>query len=98
MTTISVARPDYSLADAPEYANVTHVSYTPYDFRITFSLLPSPRTDTGLPLETPQAVVEVILPPAAVESLMDLMRVQFDRFVEEFGAPRPTVQVLNGQS
>jgi hypothetical protein len=29
---------------------------------------------------------------------MDLMRVQFDRFVEEFGAPRPTVQVLNGQS
>jgi hypothetical protein len=79
------------------YADVTHVAFTPYDFRITFSLLRSPRGEPGLPVETPEAIVEVVLPPAAVDSLIDLLRTQFDRFVDEFGAPRPSVQVSSGQ-
>jgi hypothetical protein len=69
-------------------ADVTHVAFTPYDFRIT----------SVLPAAVLEAMVKVILPPAPVEPLMDVLRVEFDRFVEEFGAPRPSVKVSTGQS
>jgi hypothetical protein len=98
MAMITVARPDDSDAGPRVYADVSHVAFTPYDFRITFSLLPSPRGSSGLPIETPEAMVEVVLPPAAVEALVDTLRAEFDRFVEEFGAPRPSVQVSTAQA
>ena len=92
MATIAVRSPDVSVLGPPTYANVTHVSFTPYDFRITFSLLPSSREAPGAVVpEPPQAVAEIIMPSAAVESLMEVLRTEFDRFVGEFGPPRPTV-------
>ena len=97
MTTVAVARPDSSTIGPPLYADVAHVSFTPYDFRIMFSLLRSPDRESPIPIATPQAVAEIVLPPAAVESLMDLLRVEFDRFVGEFGAPRPSGLVSSGQ-
>lgn len=93
---IKVAAPDLTMSAAPVYANVAHVSYTPYDFRITFSLLMAPHDqpaanplDAGL---TPRGVVEVVLPAAAVDSLAELLRAEMGDFVERFGAPQPQLR------
>ncbi|MGH9222947.1 MAG: YceI family protein [Acidimicrobiales bacterium] len=96
--TVAVGLPDLSTVDAPRYANIVHISSTPYDFRITFSLLTTPHEQRGqaggvsdLPFAnlTPQAVAEVVLPAGAVESVVELLRAEMDRFVERFGPPRP---------
>jgi hypothetical protein len=65
------------------------VSFTPYDFRITFSLLSASIASGALLSEAPQAVAEVVIPAAAVEPVIDLLRGELDRFAEEFGSPRP---------
>jgi hypothetical protein len=83
----------------PVYANVAHVSCTPYDFRLTFSLL-SPAPDqppiSGLEFARlePRQVAEVVVPAAAVPSLVELLRAELDRFSDEFGAPVPSAQQL----
>jgi hypothetical protein len=86
---VTVDPPDISPLDAPVYANVAHVSFTPYDFRITFSLLSASLESGALMSNAPRAVAEVVIPSAAVESLLDLLRGELDRFVEAFGTPRP---------
>jgi hypothetical protein len=86
---VTVDPPDVSALDAPAYANVAHVSFTPYDFRITFSLLTA-SLDSGMLLsDAPRPVAEVVIPSASVEGLVDLLRDQLDRFAEAFGPPRP---------
>jgi hypothetical protein len=95
---LAVGLPDLSMVGAPVYANVSHATFTPYDFRITFSLLTVPHDQasgsttemTGLAL-APRAVAQVVVPVGAVGSLVDLLRAQLDRFVEQFGPPQPTV-------
>jgi hypothetical protein len=93
---IKIAAPDLTMSEPPVYANVAHVSYTPYDFRITFSLLMTPHDqpaadplDAGL---TPRGVVEVVLPAASVDSLAELLRAGLGEFVDRFGAPRPQLR------
>jgi Protein of unknown function (DUF3467) len=88
-----VGLPDLTDAGRPVYANVAHVSWTPYDFRITFSLLVTPH-DGAAPARpdatfVPRAVAEVVIPAAAVESLTDLLRTELSRFVDRMGAPQP---------
>lgn len=64
--TLAVRAPDLSTVGEPDYANIVHVSYTPYDFRVTFSLLMTPH-EQGAPAPgalTPRAVREVVLPTA----------------------------------
>ena len=39
---LAVGPPDLSMVGAPVYANVAHTTFTPYDFRVTFSLLTVP--------------------------------------------------------
>jgi hypothetical protein len=89
-----VRPPDMAGAAPPIYANVAHVSSTPYDFRLTFSLLSTPHDrsdrDPLAPALPPRPVVEVILPAAAVGSILDLVRFEFDEFVQRFGAPQPS--------
>jgi hypothetical protein len=95
---LAVGLPDLSIAGAPVYANVAHTTYTPYDFRVTFSWLTVPHDQasgatsdmTALAL-VPQAVAEVVIPAGSVSSIVDLLRVELDRYTEEFGAPRPSV-------
>ena len=95
---LAVGLPDLSMAAAPVYANVAHTTFTPYDFRVTFSLLTVPHDQPSGSLASvaalalqPRAVAQVVLPAGAVESLVDLLRAEFDRYVEQFGPPRPTV-------
>jgi hypothetical protein len=95
---LAVGLPDLSMDAAPVYANVAHTTFTPYDFRVTFSLLTVPHDQPSGSLASiaalalqPRAVAQVVLPAGAVESLVDLLRAEFDRYVEQFGPPRPTV-------
>lgn len=81
---------------SPVYANVAHVTFTPYDFRVTLSLLTLPHDETSghttdIAALTPRAVAQVVVPAGAVGSLVDLLRADLDRYIEQFGAPRPTV-------
>jgi hypothetical protein len=95
--TLAVQAPDVSSLGAPTYANVAHVSSTPYDFRITFSLLSvSPDSKAELVADRPRAMAEVVFPAGAMESLVEVLRSELDRFVDEFGAPRPIVQRSHG--
>ena len=94
----AIGLPDLTTAAPPVYANVAHTSFTPYDFRITFSLLTLPHDQSpaaGVELEavslTPQAVVQVVLPAAAMDSVVELLRAELDRFIERFGPPEPAV-------
>lgn len=48
-------------------------------------------TDVSAFALEPRAVAHVVVPVGAVESLIDLLRVEFDRYVEQFGPPWPTV-------
>ena len=84
-----VNAPDLTEMEPPLYANTFHVSFTPYDFRVTFSLL-SPFMD-GLPAEA-VGVGEVVLPAAAVESFLDILRAELNEFVERYGRPQPALQ------
>src|SRR5581483_1413401 len=95
--TLAVEAPDVSGLGPPIYANVAHVSSTPYDFRITFSMLStSLDRSAGLMTERPQAMAEVVIPVGAVESLGELLRAELGRFVDEFGAPRPAIHRSDG--
>jgi len=97
LVTLAVDAPDVSALGPPAYANVAHVSSTPYDFRITFSLLStSDNGRAGLVAERPRAIAEVVFPVGAVESLVELLRAELDRFVDEFGPPRPHVHRSDG--
>ena len=96
-----VGPPDLTNCAPPLYANVANVSYTPFDFRITFSLLSVPPNDpvsTGLeaPTLVPRAVAELVLPPAALPGLVDVLRVELDQFRRRFGMPVPSAQQLGG--
>jgi hypothetical protein len=94
-----VDRPDLSDAGRPFYANVAHVAYTPFDFRLTFSLLASPRDgadlDPLLPEERPDVVAEIVIPVAAVDSLTDLLGTALASYQEHFGAPGPQVRQVS---
>ena len=97
LVTLAVDDPDRSAVGTPLYANVAHVSCTPYDFRLTFSLLSTSRDGrAGLVAEPPRAIAEVVFPAGAMESLVELLREEVDRFVDEFGPPRPSVQRAGG--
>jgi hypothetical protein len=48
-------------------------------------------TDVSAFALEPRAVAQVVVPVGAVESLIDLLRVEFDRYVEQFGPLWPIV-------
>jgi hypothetical protein len=90
-----VELPDLEEVGLPIYANITHVSYTPYDFRITFSLLSTPHGDLDdrpfTPKAPPRAVAEIVLPAAAVGSLAALLGARLEEYTGKFGAPSPSL-------
>ena len=82
--------PDYL---RPVYANTLNINFTPYDFKLTFSLLNMPLeippgADPGEPIEVhPSAVAEVIVPATLMHALISVINDQFDRYLEQFGPP-----------
>jgi hypothetical protein len=88
--------PDYSDSGMPIYANVSHVAFTPFDFRITFSLLPTPHDghdDNPLvPESPPVAVAEIVMPVSAIGSLVELLKTELDDFTSRFGSPGPELR------
>jgi hypothetical protein len=82
--------------NAPVYANVIHVSHTPFDFRVTFSLLATPQEDSAdgggvIPRPVvalnPTTVAELALPPATIDAFIDLLRQQLKDYTAQFGSP-----------
>lgn len=94
-----VGPPDLTNCGPPTYANVANVSYTPFDFRVTFSLLSVPQNalaPSGLeaPTLVPRAVAELVIPPAAVPAFVDVLRVELEEYRRRFGMPVPSLQQL----
>jgi hypothetical protein len=89
---LMVKPPDLSDIPPPVYANVVHVSRTPFDFRVTFSLLTTPHDqpsrDAFAPVEAVRGVAEVVLPAAVMDSVLELLRAGLTEYSERFGAPR----------
>jgi hypothetical protein len=84
------------IVDAPVYANMIHVSHTPFDFRLTFSLLGTPHEDSAdggsvIPRPVvalnPTTVAELALPPATIAAFIDLLQEQLNGYTAEFGSP-----------
>jgi hypothetical protein len=95
---LAVGLPDLSTVGAPVYANVAHVTSTPYDFRVTFSLLTVPHgespggmSDIAALALAPRAVAQVVVPAGAVGAMAELLRAELDRYVDRFGQPQPAV-------
>ena len=98
--TLAVRAPDMATVGEPDYANIVHATYTPYDLRVTFSLLMTPH-EQGAPAPgalTPRAVREVVLPISAVESLIEVLQAQLEEFVGRYGRVEPSVHQSDGQS
>jgi Protein of unknown function (DUF3467) len=82
--------PDYL---RPIYANYVTVNHTPWDFRITFGMLKTPLP--GAEVEQaqkagaiqPEAVADVILPANLIHGLISALRENFDKYIEQYGAP-----------
>jgi hypothetical protein len=93
-----VAPPDMTDAELPMYANVVHISSTPFDFRLTFSILQTPhggpRSDPFAPSAPPRLVCEVAMPVAAVESLIDVLKHEVEEYTNRFGAPQRVLQAV----
>jgi hypothetical protein len=93
--------PELSSGPTPTYANVSHVSHTPFDIRLTFSLLRAPleegsspggavAVDVPLMSVQPTAVAEIVMPPEGVEALIDVLRDELDRYRDEVARPAAT--------
>jgi Protein of unknown function (DUF3467) len=98
-----VGPPDLTTCGPPLYANVASVSYTPFDFRVTFALLSVPQNapaSSGLdaPTLVPRAVAELVLPPAAMPGLVDVLRTELSQFHRRFGMPLISESQLRGSS
>ena len=90
--TTPIRPPDISSASVPTYANVTHVSHTPFDVRLTFSLIATPHEEQPAPSValTPVAVAEVIMPPSAAEALVELLRTELGELNDQPGRQHAT--------
>jgi hypothetical protein len=94
--------PDYL---RPVYANHANVNHTPHDFRITFALLQTPLEvppevvsgDQTIELR-PQAVATVVIPASLMHAFMGLLTTQFNRYLDQFGAPGLDPQGPGGQT
>ena len=90
---LEVRRPDLRGIGAQTYANVVHVTSTPYDFRLTFSLMQTPHdqpaSEVFVAEEAPQAVAEILLPAGGIEAVLAAVRHELDIYAERFGTPHP---------
>jgi hypothetical protein len=91
----TIAPPDVSAVAPFVYGNTASVTFTPYDFRITFSLLTLPHDQGSVPqpppgavVLTPRAVDEVVIPAGEASQLADLLKAELKEYVQPFGEPQ----------
>jgi hypothetical protein len=91
---LTIGSPDVSTVDLPVYANTASVTFTPYEFRITFSLLTFPHDQGSVPrpasdalVLTPRAVTDVMIPAGEAGLLADLLTAELKQYVRRFGEP-----------
>jgi hypothetical protein len=94
---VTITPPDLSTVGPPVYANSATMTFTPYDFRITFSLLTMPDDQGSIPepgaaVLTPRAVAEVVVPAGVVGQLADVLRAELKQYGERFGEPQRGVE------
>ncbi len=73
------------------YANIVAANFTPYDFRLVFSLLTTPldmgADDSGTVTLRPTGVADIIIPASVMHGLISLLQEQFNLYLDQFGAP-----------
>jgi hypothetical protein len=89
----TIAPPDMTAVGMPLYANTSNVTFTPFDFRLSLSLLTMPHDQGSLPdrgaiVLTPKGVAEIVIPAGAVGQFADVLRAELGLYVERFGEPR----------
>lgn len=93
---LDVRAPDLTGMGAPTYANVVHVTSTPYDFHLTFSLMQTPHDqppgEVFVAEEAPRAIAEILLPAGSIEALLAAVRHELDIYAKRFGTPHPVAQ------
>jgi hypothetical protein len=76
----------------PVYANQLNMTFTPHDFKLTFSYLalpnepPVPGPDGTVQIR-PTAVASVVIPATLMHALMSVFNTQFDKYLQQFGPP-----------
>ena len=89
----AIGPPDMGEYLRPQYANTVNVNFTPYDFKILFSLLTIPiaapkGATPGKPVELhPVGVAEVVIPASVMHATIALLQRQFDLYLNQYGAP-----------
>ena len=77
----------------PQYANHVSINHTPWDFRLTFSVLRTPlvgaetkeaKADGGVHAE---AIADMIIPANLMFGLITALQSNFDGYMNEYGAP-----------
>jgi hypothetical protein len=77
----------------PVYANFANVGHTPWDFRLTFALVKSPRpgqeTDdvSQAGVLHPESVADIIVPVAIVQGLIAALRQSYEAYLTTYGIP-----------
>jgi len=70
-----------------------NVTYTPWDFRMTFGVLKTPLPGSEVEQAQqaqqvqPEAVADLILPANLIHGVIGALREGFDRYIEQYGAP-----------
>lgn len=76
----------------PVYANQLNMTFTPHDFKMTFSYLALPNepptADADGKVEIrPTAVASVVIPATLMHAVMGVLNAQFDKYLQQFGPP-----------
>lgn len=89
---ITIGKPEIPEYLRPTYANLVNGNFTPYDFRLVFSLLTTPvggpPDGAGSVVEVhPVAVADIVIPASVMHGLISLLQEQFNAYLDQFGAP-----------
>ena len=83
--------PDYL---RPVYANHVQVNHTPWDFRLTFSVLRAPvpgqeqdEVNKKGGVVHPEAIADIIVPANLMHGLIAALQTNFSSYLDQFGPP-----------
>ena len=82
--------PDYM---KPLYANYVSVNHTPWDFRLTFSVVkapvPGPEREEAERQATllGEAVADLMIPASLMHGLISALTSNFDTYIKQYGPP-----------
>lgn len=77
----------------PVYANFANVSFSPYDFRVTFALAkaprPGPETEAAQSSGNlnPEAVADLVVPVGMIPGLIQALSTSYSQYLTNYGIP-----------